>query len=349
MNPKMPRTTSYLILVAVLALILLFLPLPQKSRHTGLVLPVAEYQIITNGNGSFEVALKDLWSNQNLKSDHVSADRDGLLAYHLNPALRGRQVVAVGDTLAWITSSNLESEILDLEGDLKTLRATLAFERSGSRETEIEAARQRLSYARTRYEEQQAILKRSEELFEKKFISQQEYDQDVSRERLDAIRISIAEADLASALTGAPVSKLAVIQSQIADVEQKLKLQRGLLQRMTLTSPLAGQLSFSMGPDTLLSIGQVDTVVVLIPIPAEPLASRALTADLRIQAAGRIIQAAPDQIKHDQQILNMGNRQMLLVRVRLPNPEGQLIPGQRLETAFLKQPSSVFQMILEMF
>jgi hypothetical protein len=306
------------------------------------------FQVLSNGNGAYSTFHKDLWKNRTLSSRSLVPDRGGLVTYNVNPGL-SQGLVKAGDTLASVYSSTLADKIVSLEGNINTLMASLEFERSGSKDTEIEAARLQLTYARARLEEQQKILERSKSLLEGKIIPQQEYDIEVRRERLDAIRVSIAEADLGSALSGAQTRKLDVFRAQIVDEEKKLAVARDVLDHMTLVTPLSGKLLFPLSEDTLMSIEQVDTLVAVLPIQGGSHSTIEWTSQLTLIGPNFQQIVTSDQMQVDDHILKVGSEQLILVRIRIDNSEGLLVPGQIVEASVKFSSKSVIQMLKELF
>jgi len=348
MNVKHSKMTTYMVLGTVLVLLLIFIPFPQGASLKALVSASTQFQVLSNGSGAYSTLLKDMWKNQTINSTSLVPDRGGLLAYKANAAISQGSVMA-GDTLGWLYSSTLSDRIINLEGNINTLKASLDFERSGNKATEIEAARLRLTYAKTRLEEQQKILERSRSLLDGKIIPQQEYDLEVRRERLDAIRVSIAEADLGSALSGAQTRKLDVYRSQIAHEEKKLALARDMLAQMTFVSPISGQLFFPVSEDTLLTIEQVDTLIVTLPIQGGSQNRVDWTSQVSLTGVDFEMRIAPEQMQVDDRILRVGGEQLILVRIRIDNTSGLLVPGQLLEASVGFTAKSVFHMLVELF
>ncbi len=349
MNVQHKQTKPYAILAMALALGLLFIPMPQNQHATGVLKPLAEYQLINGSVGSYMTTFIDHWTGQQLKGETISTERGGLLSYRAKPDLAQRSDIAVGDTLGWIHSSEITAEIARLEGNLAILKASLNLERAGSRESVVQAARLRLALARTRYEERKKILSRSADLLSRNIISQQEYDDDESQERLDSIRISIAEADLASALAGAQIAKIEVIKTQIADEARKLELQLELAASLTLTSPLAGQIDFPMDRDILWTIQKTDTLLGLIPVNSRDLDFTKFTGDLTIQTPTWSTDISHESIAISPQLHALGTEQMVLLKVMLPQHEGSLQIGQRVDVVLKQRSRSVMGQITDMF
>lgn len=348
MKVKHRQTTSYAVIGAVLLLILLFIPFPQSASMKAIVTASAQYQVITDGNGGYSTLLRDQWKNQVLSSTNLIPERGTFVEYLANTDVTPGPISRY-DTLGWLSSSALMRDVVALKGNINTLKATLEFEQSGSRASVVEAARQELAYAKTRLEEQQKILDRTRSLLESNVITQQEYDLDVRKERLESVRVSIAEANLGAALSGAHSSKLDVYRSQIADEERKLKVMQDVLTRLTLVSPIDGQLLFPMSGDTLLTVQQVDDVVVVLPVQSSVKSMAAWSSDLRLSSSEHDLEVSPDQIHMDERILRVGREQLILAHIRIDNSEGRFVPGQILDASVRHTPKSIFTLLMEMF
>jgi hypothetical protein len=349
MNIQHRQTQFYSLLAVALTLFLLFTPFPKNHTTTGIVKPLSEYSLISTGTGSFSTVLVDHWTDQQISRQSISSQRGGLMSFSTQKNISRSREIAIGDTLGTIYSSEVEAEIARLQGNIATLNASLALERSGSRQSVINGARLRLAYAKTRYEERKKILQRSADLLSRNIISQQEYDDDESQERLDSIRISIAEADLASALSGAQTAKLEVIKTQIAEEENKLELQLELYNALTLTSPISGRIDFPMSDDILWSVQKTDTLLVWIPVYSKDVTFSAFTGDLIVRAPGfeRIIPG--DEIQVSQKLYSLGSDQMVLLKARFPQGDPPLQLGERLDIVIKQGSKSVFSHILGLF
>ncbi|NQV50170.1 MAG: hypothetical protein HQ507_06715 [Candidatus Marinimicrobia bacterium] len=348
MNVRHTKTTAYMGMAAVLLLILLFIPFSQHDTLKAVVLPALEFQILSIGSGTYATVLTDNWSNQTLTTRSFVPDRGGLIHYEAR-RLRGGGLVTVGDTLAALYSSTVMDKIATLEGNITTLRASLDYERSGARDTEIEAARLGLEYAKTRHAEQLKVLERSKILLERNVITLAEYEIDERRERLDAIRVSIAEADLGSALTGAQSSRLEIFRSQIADEVRKLNITKQVLAEMTLTSPISGHLFFPLDTDSLLMVGNTDSMVVMLPIQKGSQGRVDWGSNLILNGIDFQIEVQPQHISLENQILRSGNNQLVLARILVDNSAQKLRPGQLLETTMRYESRSVFQILKDLF
>jgi hypothetical protein len=166
---------------------------------------------------------------------------------------------------------------------------------------------------------------------------------------LDAIRVSIAEADLGSALSGAQTRKLDVFRAQIVDEEKKLAVARDVLDHMTLVTPLSGKLLFPLSEDTLMSIEQVDTLVAVLPIQGGSHSTIEWTSQLTLIGPNFQQIVTSDQMQVDDHILKVGSEQLILVRIRIDNSEGLLVPGQIVEASVKFSSKSVIQMLKELF
>jgi len=348
MKIRYKQTSTYALLALLLLLVLVLIPFPHTTSLQALVGPSAEYLVIRQGDGGFMTVERDCWNNRILSSSTWLPERGDLMEYRLNPVLDANRIRS-GDTLAWINSARLNREILALEGALNTLQATLDFERSGSRAAIIETARRELTYAKTRLEEQQKILERTKSLLDGNIIPQQEYDLEVRKERLESVRVSIAEANLSAALTGAQTSKLEIFRTRIREEQQKLENMRSVLAELTITSPLAGDLHHSLSEDTLLVVRDLETCVIMLPIQSRVKHTLDWSSQVRILIDDEALIIHPEQISLDEEILQLGREQLVVARIRLANPGLRVLPGQRLDASVRYDSKSIFDLIRERF
>lgn len=335
-------------LAAVLVLILLFVPFSQQDTLKAVVRPALEFQVLSLGGGTYSTVLTDNWSNQTLSTRGFVPERGGLIQFEAKQ-LHSRDLVSAGDTLATLYSSVVMDKIATLEGNINTLKASLEFEQSGARETEIEAARLELAYAKTRHAEQLKVLERSKILLDRNVITLQDYEQDERRERLDAIQVSIAEADLGSALSGAQSSRLNIFRSQIADESRKLSIVKQVLKEMTITSPISGQLFFPLDTDSLLMVGKTDSMVILLPIQRGLQGGVEWDSNLILKGTDFQIEVLPERLLVDNMILRSGSSQLVLARILVDNTNQKLRSGQLLEAAVRYKSRSVFQILKDLF
>ncbi|NQV14879.1 hypothetical protein HQ531_05420 [bacterium] len=322
------KITIAIVCVVLFALILI--PIPSQITLPGRVIPMREWVFVASGNGSHESLGIDNRTNQKQDQKYFIPQRGELFSFIQAAQGLREGSVEKGDTLGIMHSSAYEERLLSLTGSLQELNASLEFLRSGSRETVIAAARSRVDYARARHAEQVKETNRAQGLLNSAIISQQEYDQEARQERLDAIKVSIAESDLGSALSGAQSSELKVIQARINEKEAQIGLTQELMNQMVLTAPFQGHLSFPYNRDTLMTVSDMDSMVIYVPVNSSLSESMDLIKQVTAESATQSLDIELDQVTRLDQLVEGGGAEFNLYRIVFENqtpgfPSGKMI------------------------
>lgn len=305
---RLPALNSLILRFAVVSLVLLLIviPIPQNLTLQGVILPAEQFQLVAGVDGVRTQHLNHQ-SGRVTSTSWLATTRDGVLDLYVGSASE----CASGDTLAFVKDWSLEQDLVELESQLFILSKELEVHESGSKATEIHAAEQRLVYARERARERQRILQRSQDLLEKQIISQQEYDQDLTRSRLDDIRVSIAEADLAAAMSGAQTTVLDLAEARITKARKQFNLMEERADRQYVTAPFDGFIYTSEFSDTLLTLVSDGPWVVYIQTPAEVVLAQAISV------------SGVQILMPDPQMLNPG----IPLRISIQNDSTQSLGG----------------------
>jgi multidrug resistance efflux pump len=238
----------------------------------------------------------------------------------------------------------------ELERDVAAAQATLAARREAATAAEavvrqaqalLGVAQKQLAGVRAEAELAEVTLRRQQQLFETKAVTEQQLDDAraktaVARASADvaAARIASAEADLATAKANAAVAE-AQVQVAAAEAEKSATL----ASFARITAPFDGIVTRRLvGPGDLVQGGtatrstplftcqQVDTVRVFCEVPESGATSVAEGAPAEIVTPGLPGQILKGTVTRVATSLNPSTRTMR-VEIDLPNPQGTLHPG----------------------
>ncbi len=251
---------------AILIILSLLIKLPYNISMPGKILASSEWIVYKGNNGQLITQLnnrklgiiKDYSIHEFERGDDVSFSTIKDLGFGSS--------VKQYDTLGYVYSNEIEREITLLEGQLKVARANLELNQTGEKESIIAEAQENLSYQKSKAEEQRKILAREKELYKANLISQQEYEIAEGTAALNDINISIAEAQLKSAQTGAKNQQVDLIKQQINAYEKEIGVWKSRLAANKLVTPIPGMITHMTMGDTLFVISDTSSFVVLIPI-----------------------------------------------------------------------------------
>ena len=191
----------FIVLVAIL-IICSPLTVPYKISSVAKLIPGQQLILSRGPDGEILTNTINNISGVNDSYQLTSFERGESMILDLNKNINNDQFVNKGDTLGIIYSNNQQEKLLELNGQLQILTATLEASMSGVKQPEVRAAQERLEMAKSEYAKQQKIVIRQKKLLEKDIIAVEEYQTEADALVVLEKAINVREAELESSLTG---------------------------------------------------------------------------------------------------------------------------------------------------
>jgi len=255
MNINWSSRWFFLLIVGILVLFLfIIIPinLSYSIKAVGKVFPAREWTVYKGTDGQLMTTLTNYELGLNTQFSSLQFERSDAANFFLESSLLTGKKILQGDTLGYVNSDHLESELVRLEGELTAAKASLNLNLTGEKESIITEAKNRIEYSIRIYEEQKKIFDRLEKLFEKKLISQEEYEIERGKLELNKIEIDLAEARLQTLGSGAKEEQIELSKSIINSIENQIVNVKKRLGDYTLQSPIV-QLTINPGARLRLS------------------------------------------------------------------------------------------------
>ena len=257
----------WIIGVIILCIILsLLIKLPYDVNMPGKIFASSEWIVLKGNNGQLITQLNNRESGVVKNYSVQEFERGDNVSFTTLPIYGLGTEVKTDDTIGYVYSNEIQRQIILLKGQIKIARANLQLNLSGEKESIINEAQENLTYQKRKAEEQRKILARKKALFESNLISQQEYEIAEGTAALNDIEISIAEAQLKSALSGAKNQQVDLIKQKINAYEDEIAVWQNRLSDDKLICPISGLITQMTDGDTLFVISDTSAFVILIPI-----------------------------------------------------------------------------------
>jgi hypothetical protein len=341
--------------VIVILILLLIIPVPvSKSISTsGRIFPATEWTVLKDQNGQVLTIERD-YRNASTKSYSLNTfERGDAIQFNLISDLRPGSYITAGDTLGYIYSNEAERELSILRGTLSSQKAELIMNRSGEKASLIEMAEGELEAAVKQKELQQSILQRQETLFKNQLISNEEYENELTKYEIYNKNVSIARAQLEAITSGQKSEMLNYIQSQIRSVEREIAVYENRLDRYRLISPMDGELCMNFAGDTLLLIRNSKEYVLVFAVNVAEYSKLKTGKSATMYARGNMLQAHGEVLIIDNSVKVMNGRQFVYALASAETHSGKLLPGMLLECSIQcdKQtlPDLIFSFIGSIF
>jgi hypothetical protein len=255
-----------LLSLIILLIVLVPLQLPYKITTAGKILPAKSW-IVSKGNSGQLISFlnnreKGIIDNYSVKEFERGDDINLLL----NPDMSIGKHIAENDTIGFIYSNELEKQIALLKSEINVARASLELNIAGEKESIIKEAEENMNYYLTQASEQKKILGRQKALYQKNLISKEEYELTLNQAELNDISIAIARARLESVSTGAKKEQIELINNEIKSLQKQIEVLQKRYTSNYLISPISGVVSNFSAGDTLFTISDNSSFVVVMPV-----------------------------------------------------------------------------------
>jgi hypothetical protein len=342
----MPSKRQKLTGAAVLVLLLAFLlpiRIPYRISAPGKVLCSHEWMVTVTAGGGIITSVLDRNSGVTRRYDVSEFSRGDAIRFSLDPRIVIGSALGKGDTVGVLESSETERELANLHGDLASARASLAALAAGEKESIVDEARQKVEFAKRRSQEMDILLARQKKLHERDLISREEYELAEQNASGAAIHVSIAEAQLRSAVTGVKSEQIRMAREQIVSLEREIKVLERRRKGYELVMPLAGLVMQAGAGDTLLVVSDTTEYVVVMPLPLNErsFVSTGRRVRLRAETAHRIPDASVTAV--DQAVHSLAGRQVVLATARLQGTPREVLHGLTARCTVMGEPVSLVQ------
>ncbi|HAB54018.1 MAG: hypothetical protein A2315_10515 [Ignavibacteria bacterium RIFOXYB2_FULL_35_12] len=330
---KLPLKTLFKVILVLIAIILLvvyfILPieLPYSFDVPGKVLAAEEWLIIKSSNGQLLTLLRDNRTGISKSYSIAEFERGDNVKFVINTRITMESLISKSDTIGSILSNELELRLVSLKGQLNVAHSLLNQSLTGEKESLIKEAEDNLALAVGKTELDKKIFLRQQKLFEKGFISEEEFDISKNTLELDEISVEATKARLQTVLTGEKKEQIDLIKSQIDALEKESRSLEKKSASYHLISPLNGFIKWIPAGDTLVVISDTSDFVITLPIPL--LKKNYVRPDLDVQVFQPISneQFAATLKRLNNSIEYLFSKPFILASATVVGPKGNLMPG----------------------
>ncbi|MBI9072645.1 MAG: hypothetical protein JEY94_13665 [Melioribacteraceae bacterium] len=325
------RTQIILLIATSFALLCSFyLPIEVPYTISGIakILPNKQLILSRGSDGDILTNTVNHISGVNNSYQLTSFERGESMLLNLTPTLRNGQIVEKGDTLGVIYSSRQQEALIELNGELGILKATLKSNMSGEKKTEVKEAEERMEMAKSEYHKQSQIVERLNALMQRDLIAKEEY-QTASDELIVLSKaINVRKAELESCLSGVKAEEINTLKKQINAIENKISfLNKKAAKQNSITAPFSGRIDRSFSNDTLFTLSNFDSGIAFIPVPLKE-ASYIETNELVSFELTNTNSALSGTVQTKQPVMQfIGGKQCLIILAQIDNLSNNFISG----------------------
>jgi len=323
---KQIKTKTIVITAAVLLILILLLPIPLPYNLVvqGKIVPGQVWFLQRQTDGSMLVTLRDQLHNMVSSYTAYQVERGDVLSFKLESKLSPDGSIAFGDTVGYIHSNVISREMAFLKGSLEVARSLLQVNRTGEKQSMIDAARSQLSLSMEQTDLQKKILERQKDLYDSSLVSKEMYEITLGTSRIYEMQTAVAEAQLKSLQTGSKPEQVQMALAEINSLESEIKVLEQRLNQFVLISPLQGQIFTPFSAETLLFVADTSRVVYIpvniLDMPEVELNQR---VQVKIETNGEVIKGKI--YKLDKMVQRLADKQVFFA-IGILDGENALLP-----------------------
>jgi hypothetical protein len=254
----------------------------------------------------------------------LQVERGDVLQFIFKPEIITTDYVSEGDTVGHVYSNEILRNLASLKRELVITEEELRINQTGEKQSLINEAEKEWQLAKERAGVQNNILKRQTDLVAENLISQEEFEITQGTAKIYEYEAAVALARLQTLQTGAKPEQIAALKATIASIHDEIEVLNQRLARLTLISPISGQLFKYFTNDTLLIVGATSYVVAM-PVSWKYIneITEGQTVTFEIPGQSEIFTGRIEQINQTAQVLNA--EQVFMVIGSINNTPDQLV------------------------
>ncbi|MCX6151171.1 MAG: HlyD family secretion protein [Ignavibacteriales bacterium] len=348
-NNSKAALTWIIILVVITIILLLPIKIPYSIKSPGKILSSKEWIVSRGADGRLITVLKDNKLGVSRNYSVSQFERGDAIQFSLRPNIANGSAINFTDTVASIYSNEIERQFVQLKGELEVAKASLATYETGEKQSVIKEEKERLEFMKKQAVEQKKVFQRLEALYQKKLVSEEEYEVSKGTSELNEINISIAEAHLQSVQTGVKKEQVDFIRSQIISLQKEISILQKRFNDYILISQISGVASRAMDGDTLLIVADTTEYIVLIPVKWEDRNYIAINQKVYLKPPDSGIKQDATLIRIDKSIHQLNGGQLFLVTAQLNSKLIDLLPGLMIQCSIECDPVRPIEYLRRMF
>ena len=256
----------YLGVIAVLVVVATLIPVPRRVSGDVTVRPIAEFSVSLNEYGVLEEKTRLGGAVPDSRADILQLASTEMATLQVLPLVSDGAEVAVGDTIALVSSNQITREIESGQAELNRLKGELALLKAPPKIEEVREAEAKVSAARAELDQYVRDRDRTRTLVSKNAEAAKLLE--TTQAQVDVATAELATRESALELLKAPPrpEEVEVVQRQIEKQQAQLAFLMEQKAASVIVSPIFGTARLSRDGNMLVSIAKQDPIELLVPV-----------------------------------------------------------------------------------
>lgn len=279
--------------------------------------PIEEWTLSRSETGNLINSLKDYRHNSIKEYSVTEFQRGDHANFFIIPEILEKDYLRKGDTVGMMISQFEKRNIIELQGQLLSQRKLLEVYSSGEKPENIEIAKERKILAEQELEIQERITERNRVLYERAYISEEEYELSLNEYYIKKQNFLIAESTFNALSAGAKKEEIEYVEANIESIVAQIQQLDNMVDNFTIVCPINGKLirdqKAVIGYDAILRVADLTKLVLLIPIDTYNIPNLFLGQEVEFNDSSGKISYTAEIVSFDNSAQMLNGKQKIFV------------------------------------
>lgn len=351
----MKTKKKFLSIFGIIAVAGIMLPLrvTYEIYSTGKVFSEQEWVLGRTEDGRITSTIKNNLLGVTSSYGGKEFARGDIFDFYMDPELVHKKSIKKGDKIGMLSSSELQRQLTQLEGELKVEKALLKVFASGEKSQIVSEAKTNVLLAQENFSIKEKLLERTKKLYKDSLIAPQNYDIALNEYDVARISLEVAQARLMAVSSGEKPEQLKFSKEKIASLENQIATLRERKEALEIFAPFSGVLQHKRGgtvsylvpvPTYEILANVIDTshLIIISPVQLKELKYISLDQKVKVRLFNTDceMEATVKHIDNGIQIIN--GKQAVYVISTIDNTCGEFLPGILAQASFQGDKLSLF-------
>ncbi len=243
-----------------------FFPYPQTISGEAEIEPLASYTLSAPQPGVLEEKIVMGGQEDKSSTELTALFGTDFASVSISSRVKVGDMVAAQETVAHLVSNQYENELKSNQAAYDQAKAKLDLLKKGARPEELERLKEGERRLKVEFEQKKREFDRSQQLFNRKAISQEEFQKFESEKNKAEAAWKEANQAHASIASGARPEEIQQARSEMTKLDGTIRYLKEQLAKQSVVSPFPGRVTLVNSPQALLRIIRLDSVRVLTKV-----------------------------------------------------------------------------------
>ena len=336
-----------LLVILCLAVIVLFLPIKVHYSFdaTAIVYPSKEWYFKRGQDDSYISELHNFKTNVISHLIGYKFERGDIAEVIFHEGLKSDEIITETDTLAYIHSFDIESEIVELESLIAVEKASLTANIAGEKKSQIDQAQQQLDYAKQQLILEEKNYNRQLGLYNDSVISKAEFEIYENAYQLSEINVQIAKNELSSIKTGSKPEDIEYIVQRIDSYSREIEMIKKQKSQYYIIPPITGKLSFNATMNGLVTVSDFSQFLLKIPVKVYNIQYLDRISGIRFSIPGYDEKMEASFLDLDENVNLLPNQQMVIAKALVNKSFQGIYAGMAVQCSVICDEITIFEFL----